>query len=193
MKDKVAAFFDSAAENWDKANDADPAVLEKITDIAGVSEQKSVLDVGCGTGIMLPLYLGRRAGRITAVDISENMLGIAEKKFPCFGIDFVCADIVSFPCEEKFDCVITHNAFPHFLEQEKALARLKALTAPGGRLTIAHSISREDVIKCHENVPDISFVLPEASVLAESFGDGFENFTVISDDICYIVSAAKKK
>ncbi len=193
MKDKVAAFFDAAAVNWDKTNDADPAVLEKIADIAGVAEKKTVLDVGCGTGVMFPVYLGRDPARITAVDISEKMLLIAEKKYRNEKISFVCADIASYPLTEQYDCVITHNAFPHFLRQAEALGRLKALTAPGGTLTIAHSISREDVIKCHENVPDVSVVLPEAQELAAAFGDGFENFTVLSDDKCYIVSAAKKK
>ena len=193
MKDKVAAFFDSVAENWDKTNDADPAVLEKIADIAAVAEKKTVLDVGCGTGVMFPVYLGRDPARITAVDISENMLFIAEKKYRNEKISFVCSDIAAFPGSEKFDCVVAHNAFPHFLRQKEALERLKDLTAPGGTLTIAHSISREDVIKCHENVPDVSIILPEAEALAAAFGDGFENFTVLSDEKCYIVSAAKKK
>lgn len=193
MKDKVALFFDSVAENWDKTNDADPAVLERIADIAGAAENKTVLDVGCGTGVMFPVYLRRDPRLVTAVDISENMLRIAREKYPAEGIEFICADVASFRCEEKFDCVIAHNAFPHFLRQTQALERLRELTAPGGTLTVAHSISRKNVILCHEKLPDVSVVLPEAEELAAAFGDGFENFTVISDETCYIVSATKKK
>lgn len=193
MKDKVACFFDSAAENWDKINHPDPAILEKITDIVGVSENCSVLDAGCGTGVLFPFFLKRNVKEITAVDVSENMLRGAQRKYPDKRITFVCRDIALFSCPRTFDCVLVHNAFPHFLRQKEAVEKLKELTSPGGRLTIAHSISRADVLRCHMDKPDISAELPEAQAIAEMFGDGFEDFTVISDEKCFIVSAVKKK
>ena len=193
MKDKVARFFDSVADNWDNTNDLDFEVLEKIADIAEISEGKSVLDVGSGTGVLIPFFLKRKVSHVTALDISEKMLQIAEKKYSGENVSFVCSDILSFCCNEKFDCVMVHNAFPHFLSQKEAMEKLKSLTDCGGTLTIAHSISRNDVLKCHETVPEISVELPEAQVVAEMFGDDFEKFTVISDEKSYIVSATRKK
>lgn len=193
MKDKVTLFFDSVAENWDSTNHLDSGVLEKIIDIAGVSANKTVLDVGCGTGVLIPFFLKRQVRHITALDISEKMLHKAKKKYHDSDILYVCSDILSFGSNETFDCVVAHNAFPHFLRQHETVEKLKALTSCGGTLTVAHSISRSDVLKCHENVPEISVELPEAQTLADMFGDDFEKFTVISDEKCYIVSATKKK
>ncbi len=192
MKDKVALFFDSVAENWDKTNKPASEVLELIADIAGISENKSVLDVGCGTGVMLPLYIKRNSAQITAVDISQKMIDIAERKYPGEKIRFVCGDITSFSCECRFDCVVVHNAFPHFLRQKEALENLKCLTAHGGTLTVAHSISRDDVLKCHANVSDVSVPLPQAHELCKMFGSDFEKFTILSDEKCYVVSATRK-
>ncbi len=193
MDNQVALFFDSVAGGWDNTNAPDAAILEMIADISGAAPDKSVLDAGCGTGVMFPLYLSRNVKQITAVDISEKMLMRARKKYPSDNISFVCCDILYFDCDNTFDCVIVHNAFPHFIRQSESLEKLKKLTAAGGRLTIAHSISRADVLKCHENIPDVSVELPEACELAAMFGEDFENFTVVSDERCYIVSAEKKK
>lgn len=192
MKDKVALFFDSLAENWDDTNILDSAVLEKIIDIAGISENKRVLDAGCGTGVLIPFFLKRKVSHITAVDISEKMIRKAKEKYPDKEISFICSDILSFDSDEKFDCVMVHNAFPHFLNQEKAIEKLKDLTSCGGTLTVAHSISRSAVLKCHKNVPEISVELPNAQAVADMFGDDFEDFTVISDERSYVVSATRK-
>ena len=193
MADKVAEFFDAAAEGWDEKSRPDPAILEKIADVAGVSADKTVLDAGCGTGVMFPVYFGRNVRSVTAVDVSRNMLREAKKKYPDRGVTFVCADIAEFSPEQGFDCVVVHNAFPHFLRQREAMDNLCALTAPGGTLTVAHSISRDAVLQCHRAVPDISRHLPEAQTVAKMFGADFGSFTVISDEKCFIVSAVKRR
>lgn len=193
MKNKVALFFDAAAKTWDEKGGPDPAILEKIADIAGITENVTVLDAGCGTGVMFPVFLKRNAAAITGVDVSENMLKAAAEKISDERITLVCRDIAELSAGHGFDCVLTHNAFPHFLRQKEALEKLKDLTLPGGTLTVAHSISRQAVLDCHKNVPEISAELPEADALAAMFGDGFERFTVISDEKCFIVSAVKKK
>lgn len=192
MKDKVALYFDSIAGNWDKRSNPPFEILEKIADIAGISEGKTVLDVGCGTGVMTPVFLKRNVKHITALDISQKMLDAAKEKYGDKRISFICGDISSFVCEDNFDCVIVHNAFPHFLRQKEALENLEHLTKKGGTLTVAHSISRAEVLKCHENVPEISVKLPEAHMLGEMLGSGFEKFTIISDDRIYIVSATRR-
>lgn len=42
----------------------------------------SVLDVACGTGVLIPDYLERGAAQVTAIDIAPEMVRIAREKFP---------------------------------------------------------------------------------------------------------------
>ena len=48
-----------------------------ILDNAKVSEGKNILDVACGTGVMIDYYLERKVNSVTGVDFSEKMCEIA--------------------------------------------------------------------------------------------------------------------
>src|SRR3712207_5395174 len=66
------------------------------------------LDIGCGTGAFSRL-LAKSAGRVLALDLSPNMVGLARAgsaEFP--NIDFEVADVLTreLPAE-RFDCVAT--------------------------------------------------------------------------------------
>lgn len=193
MNDAVIRFFNSVAATWDCTNRVNEAAVEKILNIAGVAADKTVLDVGCGTGVLIPYYLSKRVKSVTAIDISEEMIRIAKEKFKDSKITFVCGDIKDFACAAKFDCVIVHNAFPHLMNREETVPKLKALTAQGGTLTIAHSISRRDVLNCHKKIPEISAVLPETGAVAQMLKPELSGIVEISDTEMYLVSGTKKE
>ena len=58
------------------------AVIGQILDNAGIRPGVSVLDVACGTGVLIPDYLKRGAAQITAIDIAPEMVRIAREKIP---------------------------------------------------------------------------------------------------------------
>ena len=73
------AFFNQAAQNWDKefGNPKLHAFLEQFVPSFGLSAGQHVLDVGTGTGILIPFLhkaLGAK-GHITAIDYAPNMVG----------------------------------------------------------------------------------------------------------------------
>ncbi len=98
-----------------------------------------VLELGCGTG-RLTQAMARRAGHVTAVDFSPEMLRVARAR--CAGtqnVSFVEADTLSLPAAlGPFDCVISVNLL-HHLPAEQAARAMKALLAPGG-LLIVHDV-----------------------------------------------------
>ena len=47
-------YFNSVAENWDQIVNHDPGKIEGILTLAGVKEGDIVLDVGTGTGVLIP-------------------------------------------------------------------------------------------------------------------------------------------
>ena len=76
-------FFNTCAENWDSIRNTNPQTLEKLMELADIPANAAVLDVGSGTGVLIP-YLHAKVGacgKITAVDFSENMLAKAQEKF----------------------------------------------------------------------------------------------------------------
>lgn len=55
MNDETKAFFDRHAGRWDSYEKQNIApVIDAILDRIGVCADDLVLDVGCGTGILVP-------------------------------------------------------------------------------------------------------------------------------------------
>ncbi len=187
-KNEVIAFFDSLAAGWDADMVRNEDVIRTILDNAGVREGSRVLDIACGTGVLIPDYLSRGASRIVAVDISPEMIAVAKGKFNDSRISFVCADAETGDFGKDFDCIVIYNAFPHFSDPEALLSNLSSMLAPGGRLTVAHGMSRE-MINIHHGgkARTISNGLPEAKKLAGLFSRYLDVTAVVSDDRMYQV------
>ena len=105
------AFFNQAAQNWDKEFDNPQlhAFLEQFVPSFGLSAGQHVLDVGTGTGILIPFLhkaLGSK-GHITAIDYAQNMVDICKTKYahlPNVSIMVADAEKLQFP-DESFDAV----------------------------------------------------------------------------------------
>lgn len=192
-KQDVIAFFDRLAPLWDADMIRSDAVIRKIMDGAQVRPGVRVLDVACGTGVLFPDYLAREVGHVTAVDISEQMVKIARGKFPDVPITVLCADVETLPQEEKFDCIMVYNAFPHFPDPEGLIRGLAARLADGGTLTVAHGMSRAAIDAHHEGTASkVSVGLMHEDDLAAIFGRYLDVTVKISDEKMYQVTGRKK-
>lgn len=87
-------------------------------------EIKSVLELGCGTGSMT-LELARRGYDMTALDISEEMLSVAENRVREAGLKdvlFVESDMCGFELYGTVDAVICClDGINHLLSREELL------------------------------------------------------------------------
>lgn len=192
-KNAVSAFFDSLADSWDDEMIKIQWKIDKILDTAEVTEGKKVLDIACGTGVLIPDYLCRKVERCVAVDISSRMIEIAKSKFcKTKSVEFLCADAEEYVFSEKFDCIVIYNAFPHFADRKKLFGNLSERLKRGGRITVAHGMSREALIRHHSGkAENVSTILPETDEMAEMMNSFFAVDVKISTDEIYIVSAKK--
>ena len=191
-KKDVIEFFNRLATGWDDDMIRDDRKIDAIIDYGGVKAGKRVLDVACGTGVLFPDYLKRKVASITGVDISPEMAKIASGKFEDEKIEVICADVQELDFPEKFDCVMIYNAFPHFPKPEKLLGRLSECLASGGRITVAHGMSREKIDAHHlGSAGKVSVGLMPENELAELMGRWFNVDVVISDEEKFIVSGLK--
>jgi SAM-dependent methyltransferase len=93
-----------------------------------------VLEVGCGTGALARL-LAHRAERVTAIDLSSEMIRVARSRATMGNLRFEVADIMTWSAAQPFDAVITVSTL-HHLPLETGLSRLRDLVRPGGRLVV---------------------------------------------------------
>ena len=193
-KSEIKKFFDSAAPTWDAEMIRNEEAISLILEHSGIKSGSSVLDVACGTGVLVSDYLQKGAGSVLGVDISPAMIARAEKKFSRDGrVRFLCGDIETAVIPELFDVGMVYNAFPHFPDPENLIRVLSGLIRPGGTLSIAHGQSRESIDRHHSGrAGSVSIRLMPAKELKELMSPYFDVNCVISDDKMYDVSGIRK-
>eukprot|EP00752_Nemacystus_decipiens_P010035 g8948.t1 len=80
----------------------------------GDIEDRNVLDLGCGTGMLGIAASILGAGSVTGLDIDDEALRVAAENAECMdvGMDLVCCDIARNPCvPERFDVVLMNPPF----------------------------------------------------------------------------------
>lgn len=189
-KKDVIAFFDRLAPQWDADMIKDDAIIAAILEGAELKPGMDVLDVACGTGVMFPYYLQRQAGSVTAIDISPEMARIAAEKFP--QVRVLCGDVEDTDFGRQFDCIVVYNAFPHFPDPEKLIARLASLLKPGGTLTVAHGMSRAAIDSHHSGAASrVSVRLMHENTLAALFQKHLQLTVKISNEKMYQVTGKR--
>jgi len=154
-----AEFFDSYADRWDSMEHEDIcARLDRVVRESGIGPGMDILDVGTGTGVLIPSLLKAmdNSGSILAIDISQGMLQVAMSRGFPDNVHFQLADIEEFDCPDcSFDRVMCNAVFPHFTNKHAALTEIHRLLRPGGLLVVSHPIGREGVNRIHREAGSV--------------------------------------
>ncbi len=99
-------------------------LVELILNNVYLPENAKVLDLACGAGRHSVLF-AEKGCRVTAVDLSENLISVAKKCAAASGfkINFVKCDLRNFSVSSKFDLVV--NLFTSFGYFEDDLENFK--------------------------------------------------------------------
>lgn len=144
MKRPQEVFGGRAASYTTSATHADAAVLAKVVALARPEASWRALDVATGTG-HTAFALAPRVARVVAVDVTPEMLAEARRVCPATNIDFEPADVHALPYGDgTFDVVTSRRAPHHFRDIAKALAEMRRVLRPGGRLVIDDRSGPED-------------------------------------------------
>jgi len=106
---------------------------------AGLTPRDRLLDVACGTGVVLRVAretLGESAP-VVGVDASPAMLAVARATTPA--IDWREGDAAHLPvgAGETFDLVTCHQGVQFFKDKPAAAREMRRVLAPGGRVALA--------------------------------------------------------
>jgi SAM-dependent methyltransferase len=110
----------------------------RMADAARVAAGQRVLDVACGTGV-LARALAERAGasgHVAGLDLNDGMLAVARRRAPKVAWHHGAAEAMPFG-DGEFDAVLCQFALMFFEDRAKALAEMRRVLRPGGRLAIA--------------------------------------------------------
>lgn len=197
-------FFNDHAEGWcdmwyrdtGTGRDKHGKDFERLFSLLPLKPGDCILDVGCGTGVLVPFILERirKTGLLCELDYAEKMLDANRKRHGAEGIRYLLADAEGAPMDEgSCDAVVCFSCFPHFHDKEKALAALSRVLKPGGCLAVSHFDSSEGINRhhgsCHAVMRDR---LPEEGTmrsLLKGAGLGIEVF--IDEPGFYFILAGK--
>ncbi|WP_344807032.1 class I SAM-dependent methyltransferase [Allohahella marinimesophila] len=109
--------------------------------VAGLHLQPgdTVVDLGCGTGVNLPLLLGAvgPTGRIIGVDLSPEMLEQAQRKIDAedwCNVELVASDMVDYVFPPHVDAVLATLALATIPDYDSVIRTIASALPPGGRL-----------------------------------------------------------
>jgi SAM-dependent methyltransferase len=138
-EDQIKFWNEKAGQNWTiqqawmDANMAD--IGDAALAFAAVKPDMAVLDVGCGTGAT-SLAMAQAGAKVTGVDISKPMLGLARERAAEAGlpIAFIEADASNHLFTPDFDLIFSRFGVMFFDAPVPAFANMRKGLKPGGRI-----------------------------------------------------------
>jgi trans-aconitate 2-methyltransferase len=126
------------AEAYHRVSDPQFEWGQKVLARLPLRGDETVLDVGCGTGRLTEALLERLpAGRVLAVDLSINMLGVAREHLaarPAARVWFACAEATALPIAGRADAVFSTATLHWVLDHDALFQSVFRALKPGGRL-----------------------------------------------------------
>lgn len=128
-------YFDERAEKWD-AHEASvkraEKIYRKIAELIAINDTDTVLDFGCGTGLLGFNFIGK-VKTVTFADTSKGMLEQISKKAGRFCIqNYKTLNVSENAISEKFNIVVSLMAMHHIADTGKTVRALAENLLPGG-------------------------------------------------------------
>jgi ubiquinone/menaquinone biosynthesis C-methylase UbiE len=192
------AVFDGLASRWDEMrpaaaqHEAVARGLALVGDLGG----RTVVDVGCGTGLLEGHLLGRvENGRIVAIDSSAGMISQARANHGETRVEWLCADVLRAGlAPASVDVVLCYNTWPHFDDPAAVARELGRWLKPRAVALVWHDIGRERLAAIHTEAggPIAGDHLPPVAELGALFLDaGFAVLRAEEDANSYTLLARR--
>lgn len=170
-----------------------PERLKNIVVSARIAKGDVVLDVGTGTGILVPLIEEYKPNSIFACDLSEVMLAHLQKQYSY--AKTISADVrdLSLP-DGSIDVVFMNACYPNIVDKDASFANISRMMKPGGRMVISHPLGKSFVKLLKGKSPFPLDDFPEKSEAKNSLEPyGFFIADFVDEEKLYILVAKKRR
>ncbi len=207
MVKRQKAFFNARAEKWIDMWYKNPKArnrsrfrreFKRLFALAPIRKNDVILDVGCGSGVLVPYILRRLGtkGRLHEVDYADKMIEVNRRLHSDPRIKFHVADINDLSLTKK-SCngIFCFSCFPHFRNKPRVMRSMTSVLKKNGWLILAHFDSPEALnhhhasshmaVK-HDRMPD------EATIRSLFTGAGLTIVRHVNKDNFYAFLAKRK-
>ncbi|MCG8607700.1 class I SAM-dependent methyltransferase [bacterium] len=115
-------------------------------------EQKTVIDVGCGTGYGCKI-LAEKARLVYGLDYDQEAIAYCCQHYLLSNVEYILQDATSIKLDRQFDVAVSLQVIEHMTDLANFLKQLKRVVKPGGTLFI----STPNVKKSEERRSDNPF------------------------------------
>ncbi len=195
MNRRIRSFFDGLAADWEGT--VCPQHADRLAGLIARLDMEMtgrILDVGTGTGVLIPL-LATPGRVVVAVDLAFEMVRRAAGRPE--GAACAQADVMRLPfAGGAFDWILCNSVFPHFLDQGVCVRELVRALRAGGRLVVCHTQSREAINAFHRSKGGLigGHELPERAEMERMMGEvGLRTITHENAADHYLLVAERQK
>lgn len=165
--------------------------MARIVAAPAISKGETVLDIGTGTGALIPQIKSYNPGHIIGCDLSAQMLAQVQWRFP--EVERHQCDIYDLQLPmQSVDVVFMNAMYGNIADKAGALSNVVRMLRPGGRVVISHPEGRGFVLRLVKQHPYPVTPLPteqEALQFLGSFGLQVQQY--IDEEKLLIVLAVK--
>lgn len=174
--------FAGIAHRWDDIRQEYEHPDIRLGSLAAlVDSSLRVLDIGTGTGAMLPVF-GGAVDLVVALDNSRAMLGRARdlcREQELDTVRFCNADVAGLPfVDGAFDAVNCSMVLHHVARPSEAMAEMARVTRPGGRVMVT-AFSPHDQAWMRDELAHQWLGFSEADMVAHMAGAGLRMNTYL--------------